>query len=86
MVRLSGRHTAEVPVFAVLNTVNNDKFCSQLKQRGYPDRCTARNGILERSANGPDVNFLAQISGMGSIPIARSISLDDSIAFMRLSR
>ena len=24
MVRLSGRHTAEVPVFAVLNTVNND--------------------------------------------------------------
>jgi len=26
MVRLSGRHTAEVPVFAVLNTVNNDDF------------------------------------------------------------
>src|SRR5438874_1714550 len=28
MVRLSGRHTAEVPVFAVLNTVNNDCFFS----------------------------------------------------------
>jgi hypothetical protein len=27
-----------------------------------------------------------QHSAMGSIPIARSISLDDSIAFMRLSR
>src|SRR5207249_2060844 len=26
MVRLSGRHTAEVPVFAVLNTVNNDQI------------------------------------------------------------
>jgi len=24
MVRLSGRHIAEVPVFAVLDTVNND--------------------------------------------------------------
>ena len=28
MVRLSGRHTAEVPVFAVLNTVNNDNQAS----------------------------------------------------------
>ena len=27
-----------------------------------------------------------QASAMGSIPIARSISLDDSIAFIRLSR
>jgi hypothetical protein len=29
---------------------------------------------------------LHQASDMGSIPIARSISLDDSVAFMRLSR
>jgi len=28
----------------------------------------------------------SQGSDVGSIPIARSISLDDSIAFMRLSR
>ena len=28
----------------------------------------------------------SQLSDVGSIPIARSISLDDSVAFMRLSR
>jgi len=28
----------------------------------------------------------SQASDVGSIPIARSISLDDSVAFMRLSR
>jgi hypothetical protein len=34
------------------------------------------NGSIEAS----------QASDVGSIPIARSISLDDSVAFMRLSR
>ena len=29
---------------------------------------------------------ISQASDVGSIPIARSISLDDSVAFMRLSR
>ena len=32
------------------------------------------------------VKLASQASDVGSIPIARSISLDDSIAFMRLSR
>ena len=31
MVRLSGRHTAEVPVFAVLNTVNNDEWINEFR-------------------------------------------------------
>src|SRR5207249_3882016 len=36
MVRLSGRHTAEVPVFAVLNTVNNDYFSTPFNGSWQP--------------------------------------------------
>src|SRR6266513_2861252 len=47
-------------------------------------RQTARHRFSKHS---PDFCFLAsKVSDVGSIPIARSISLDDSVAFMRLSR
>ncbi len=69
MVRLSGRHTAEVPVFAVLNTVNNDNN-SELKAEGE-SHCT-----MELEPSGPAVrlsithtierepsNFIVAVSG-----------------------
>jgi hypothetical protein len=44
-------------------------------------------GIRTNSRNSRMIrNTVSQASDVGSIPIARSISLDDSIAFMRLSR
>ncbi len=47
--------------------------------------------IIRRAAmafllTGDQIEWAAQTSDMGSIPIAGSINLDDSIAFMRLGR
>jgi hypothetical protein len=37
------------------------------------------------AVKGIEMFRISQTSDVGSIPIARSISLDDSVAFMRLS-
>ena len=59
--------------------------CGVGRNRGGSGR-NRENRSREAAANGPDVNFLAQISGMGSIPIARSITHDDSIVLTPLNQ